>query len=209
MCTCASCDYTNSRKEWPSGPAMGKRASEAAYASHVRHGKQWGRAPNGNMHHAPEFSPGYFSRSPEAATGGARYIRPAGRFPGTSDANAGLARYIEAFEQLNCLKKTGQAEAQPARPDHPGKADPHLPELNRQPEPERGILYVMTKGKNSFMTVPQAADALGCSESRILQWIHEERMPGAIKPARDWLIPSNAKRPQELPRGRPKAAASR
>lgn len=210
MCTCASCSYTHSLKEWPSGAPMGKRASDAAYAAHVRHGQAWGRSPSGNMHHAPEFSPAYLRRAPEAATGGGyRYTRPAKCYPGEADAKAGIAAYIAAFESRNGLKKTGQAEAQPARPDQPGKADPHLPELNRQPEPERGILYVMKQGKSPYMTVSQAADALGCSPARILQWIHGDRLPGAIKPARDWLIPANAKRPEELPRGRPKAAASR
>lgn len=208
MCTCASCEYTNSRKEWPSGAPMGKRASDAAYAAHVRHGKAWGRSPSGNMHHAPEFSPAFWSRSPDAGTGGTQYTRPAKCFPGEADAKAGIAAYIAAFESRNGLKKTGQAEAQPARPAQPGKAAQHLPELNRQPEP-RAILYVMKQGKSPYMTVSQAADALECSPARILQWIHGGRIPGAIKPARDWLIPANAKRPEELPRGRPKAQASR
>lgn len=59
MCTCASCEYTDSFAgksfaEWPRGEPAGPRRSTADYAAHVRYGQQWGRAASGEMHEPKE-----------------------------------------------------------------------------------------------------------------------------------------------------------
>ena len=108
MCTCASCSYTDKFKsgfaDWPCGEPAGKRSSDSAYRAHVKHSQQWGRSPNGNMHHAPEFSANELKGTSVAESGGARYHRPADRYPGPADAKDGMKAYIAAFEHLNGLK---------------------------------------------------------------------------------------------------------
>lgn len=57
----------------------------------------------------------------------------------------------------------------------------------------------MTKETTVYMTVAEAAKKWGCSTERVGQWLREPgRIPGAIKPARDWLIPAGAKRPKAM-----------
>lgn len=187
MCTCASCEYTDTRKEWPSGPPMGKRASDAAYAAHVRHGKQWGLSSKGKLQQ-PEFSPGYFTRSVHAETGGVRYTRPATRYPGSDDADAGMTAYIAAFERLNGLKRQLPAEPAPARaPDHRVQYSANDSEVG------------MTV---KFMTVARAAQEWKISAMRVRQWLQDGRIKGAQKIGRDWLIPERAERPKaERPHG--------
>lgn len=209
MCTCASCEHTDGFADkgfaaWPRGNPAGRKAA-SEYAAHVRHAGAWGKD------RVPEIPAGIWTRPPFPCTG-TTWSDPgkARSYPTAADAKLGTAHYVAQFLRANGYryKKPEAAEAAPARPTQPGKAAQHLPELNRQPEPH-AILYVMKQGKSPFMTVSQAAEKLECSPARILQWIHADRLPGSIKPARDWLIPANAKRPEELPRGRPKAAASR
>ena len=107
MCSCTSCEHTDKLRsagfaEWPKGEAVGKRRSESLYAAHVRHSQQGGRRLDGNMHTAPEIPASVLKGSNTG--GGARYQRPAGRFPGEADAKAGLKAYIAAFEHLNGLR---------------------------------------------------------------------------------------------------------
>ena len=205
MCTCSSCEYTNGLKAWPvGGEAKGPAKSRREYSEHVSHGKRWG----------DWFNPSTERFEPRIREVPDFTIRPEPVFPVTGTRGCGPVQSMPAWwhewnaRNASALKSKGPDEPAPARPEHPGKDAQHLPELNRQPEP-RAILYVMKHGKSQYMTVSQAAEALECSPARILQWIHADRLPGAIKPARDWLIPASAKRPEELPRGRPKAQASR
>jgi hypothetical protein len=149
MCTCASCSYTDKYSgkgfaEWPRGEPAGPRASAAAYAAHVRYSQQWGRAPSGNMHHAPACSQAARSGVPARVGGSTRYIRPEGCFPGAADAKAGLDAYIAAFEHLNGLKRQEPVKA-PASPARPSKSAQHFPELDRQPEAI--TIYDMRKDK--------------------------------------------------------------
>jgi DNA adenine methylase len=46
-----------------------------------------------------------------------------------------------------------------------------------------------------YVTVAQFAKKHNISTRLVLRWIAEGRLAGAIQPARDWLIPANAKRP--------------
>ena len=41
-----------------------------------------------------------------------------------------------------------------------------------------------------LITTIQAADELGVTPARVRQLLAEQRIIGAIKPGRDWLIPS-------------------
>ena len=42
----------------------------------------------------------------------------------------------------------------------------------------------------SYITAKQAAQDLGVSYSRMRQLLNEGRIRGAVKPQRDWLVPS-------------------
>lgn len=58
-----------------------------------------------------------------------------------------------------------------------------------------------------YVTVAKFAQKHMVSARLVLRWIAEGRIAGAIQPARDWLIPGNAKRPvaaapYELRKGR-------
>lgn len=43
-----------------------------------------------------------------------------------------------------------------------------------------------------YLTTTETAAELGVSRQRIRQFIDEDRLPGAIKAGRDWLIPKDA-----------------
>jgi hypothetical protein len=45
------------------------------------------------------------------------------------------------------------------------------------------------------ITVAEAAARWSVSRQRVRIWLKENRIPGAIKPSRDWFIPADAKRP--------------
>jgi hypothetical protein len=46
-----------------------------------------------------------------------------------------------------------------------------------------------------MLTVPQVAKKWGISAVRVRQLLKENRIEGAVKYARDWLIPPDAPRP--------------
>ena len=47
------------------------------------------------------------------------------------------------------------------------------------------------------------ARRVGVSSVRAGQWARAGRLPGAVRPARDWLVPADTERPRFLPAGRP------
>lgn len=48
-----------------------------------------------------------------------------------------------------------------------------------------------------YMTVRQAAEKWGRSERWVQALCQKNRIEGVIRPARDWLIPTDAKRPAD------------
>jgi hypothetical protein len=106
MCSCASCHETDKLRvagfaAWPRGNPAGPRASKADYAAHVRHGLAWGRRPNGNMHHAPEF-PGGVQRTPLRYSPASQRDGGAHRsYPTLADAKLGTAHYVAQFLATN------------------------------------------------------------------------------------------------------------
>lgn len=131
MCTCASCSYTDgyadkSFAEWPRGNPAGKRRSDADYSAHVRH--LW----EGVSKSVP-FTPGQPAKAP-ALPGLVHPVQP----------NALAIRW-------NTGRKASPAEAEPARPAQPGKAERHLPAVNRHDEPEAKI-YDMAKARKQKET---------------------------------------------------------
>jgi hypothetical protein len=48
-----------------------------------------------------------------------------------------------------------------------------------------------------FMIAKQAAEKWNVSERRIQQLCETGRIPGAVRPARDWLIPKDAPKPED------------
>ena len=151
MCDCASCEYTDKLSgwgepesesykrggfaNWPRGKPAG-RSSDRDYAAHVRYSLQWGSG-----HGKPECRK-------VARAGGTRREDPHALYKWPqfgADECQTTAQYVRQFLKLNGLTKASPTEAEPARPDQPGKADPHLPELDRQREP--AVIYAMPKSK--------------------------------------------------------------
>ena len=90
-------------------------------------------------------------------------------------------------------KQTPAAKPAPARPAAVGKPQQHFAApMEEERDAKTGKLYAMPQ----YLTVPQTAERWACSESRVLQWARAGRIKGAIKPARDWLIPDKAMRPE-------------
>ena len=48
-----------------------------------------------------------------------------------------------------------------------------------------------------YITVKQASEKWGVFVRRVLQFCEEGRIPGALRPARDWLIPKDAEKPHD------------
>ena len=48
-----------------------------------------------------------------------------------------------------------------------------------------------------YITVRQAAEKWGVTMRRVQGLLKEDRIPGAIKPGHDWLIPKNAEKPRD------------
>ena len=48
-----------------------------------------------------------------------------------------------------------------------------------------------------YITVRQAAEKWGITMRRVQGLLKEERIPGAIKPGHDWLIPKDAEKPRD------------
>jgi hypothetical protein len=46
-----------------------------------------------------------------------------------------------------------------------------------------------------YIIIKQAAEKWGVSERRVQQYCEFELIPGAVRPARDWLIPKDAQKP--------------
>jgi hypothetical protein len=46
-----------------------------------------------------------------------------------------------------------------------------------------------------YLTARQTAEKWGLSLRRVQELLKAERIPGAIRPARDWLIPKDAEKP--------------
>jgi len=140
MCTCASCKYTDSFKEgfatWPRGEPAGKRSSESAYATHVRHYQA------GAYKHVA-FTPGQAPRYP--STGTRQADSGAYRQYPSFHEEQGQAVYIAEFIKKNGYKRQEPVKA-PASPAQACKPEPHLPEPDRRPEPSARI-YLMDKAK--------------------------------------------------------------
>ena len=136
MCDCASCEYTDAFSgradlfqdgsptikgfdNWPRGNPAGATSSAKEYKAHAKHCGADG-LPKPHV-----FKPG---QPPKFNTYGlVMPIQPAPKW---------LHDWINR-------KEASPTEAEPARPDQPGKADPHLPELDRQREP--AVIYAMPK----------------------------------------------------------------
>lgn len=127
MCSCASCEHTDSFRDkgfaaWPRGEPAGKRASERAYAAHVAHARLGASS-------SIAFSPG----QPAIAA----------RLPGlvhNVQPNATAIRW-------NAGKKASPVfSPEPARPTQPGKAGRHFPARDRPRE--TAIIYAMPKSKD-------------------------------------------------------------
>lgn len=48
-----------------------------------------------------------------------------------------------------------------------------------------------------YMTVRQAAEKWGCSVRWIQILCEDSRIPGVVRPGRDWMIPKDAKKPAD------------
>ena len=48
-----------------------------------------------------------------------------------------------------------------------------------------------------YIVIKEAAEKWGISERRVQQLCEAGRIPGAVKPARDWLIPREAEKPAD------------
>lgn len=124
MCTCASCEYTDSFAgkgfaAWPRGDPAGPRSSAAAYSAHATHCGAKMPKPWRYVSKPPQFSC-YGLHAP---------IAPAPKW---------LHDWINR-------KAPDRAEARPASPETPAKAPQHFPELDRQPEASN--IYTMPKDK--------------------------------------------------------------
>lgn len=148
MCTCASCENTDKLAglpdlfgelrpgrdvggfaRWPRGNVTGKRASTAEYNAHTAH--LW----DGIAKRVP-FTPG---QPP-------RFNIPGLVLPVTPAPKSVLDWINRSGPQFERVKKASPAKAEPARPTQPGKAKPHFPELDRQPE--TAVIYAMPKSKS-------------------------------------------------------------
>ena len=49
-----------------------------------------------------------------------------------------------------------------------------------------------------YITVKQAAEKWDVSDRRVLQHCKNGRIPGAVQPARDWLIPKDTEKPEDM-----------
>lgn len=50
---------------------------------------------------------------------------------------------------------------------------------------------------SDYITVSEAAEAWGITERRVLMYIADNRIPGAVKKGSMWLIPSSAEKPED------------
>jgi predicted site-specific integrase-resolvase len=48
-----------------------------------------------------------------------------------------------------------------------------------------------------YMTVRQTAEKWGISIRQVQTLLKDGRIPGAVQPARDWLIPASAPKPED------------
>lgn len=58
-----------------------------------------------------------------------------------------------------------------------------------------------------YMTVRQAAEKWEITMRQVQFYLKDERIPGAIRPGHDWLIPKDARKPEDLRKygkGRPR-----
>lgn len=174
MCTCTSCEYTDGYADkgfaaWPRGNPAGRKSAER-YAAHVKHAQSWGKD------RVPELPAGIWNRSPFPCSGTNWTDPGKDRTYPPADKTLGTAEYVSAFlssnnyvteetiekqahyrrivereEAINAkrwanVEKARAAEAAPPRPDQPGKANPHLPAVNRHDGPGARI-YAMPKAK--------------------------------------------------------------
>jgi excisionase family DNA binding protein len=49
----------------------------------------------------------------------------------------------------------------------------------------------------NYLTARQIAEKWGISLRRVQALLKDGRIPGAIKPSRDWLIPKDAEKPRD------------
>jgi len=48
-----------------------------------------------------------------------------------------------------------------------------------------------------YITVRQAAEKWGVTPRQVQVFLKDGRIPGAVQPARDWLIPADAVKPED------------
>lgn len=154
MCTCTSCEHTDSFRdkgfaEWPRGNPAGRKAL-AEYSAHVAYARQWGRGYDGKMHEPPiGIKARAYSVPREDPHVGYK-------FPGTWDkaqrhhipAADTPAEYAEQFLRLNHLlvdERNSPAFAGLSRPAQLGKAAQHFPARDRPHQAKKG--QTMTEEK--------------------------------------------------------------
>jgi hypothetical protein len=155
MCTCASCENTDSFRdktfaEWPRGNPAGRKAA-SEYEALVAYARQWGRGYAGVMHEPPI---GIKARaySPSREDPHAGY-----KFPGTWDKvqrreipmpDTG-SDYAAQFARLNHLlmdERNSPAFAGLSRPAQLGKAAQHFPARDR---PRQAKMQALHRGARS------------------------------------------------------------
>ena len=173
MCTCASCEYTDSFNvkgfaAWPRGEPAGEYSSNRAYAAHARH--VWAGAyktiafTRGQAPRYPSWTtskalgdggehrkyPRLYDAQKEHELTTSEYVEEFIRSNEylTEDKIAKRAAYAAMVKEEQAARKREKASptyVRPARPAKPGKAQPHFPEPDRQPETAK--IYDMRKAK--------------------------------------------------------------
>ncbi len=135
MCTCASCSYTDRFSGLPD--LLG-----APVVMDHEHGWDWWPRgdPAGALHHAKAYR-----EHAAACNAMSKPIKITGpflqRFPTNHELVAPIAPNAAAIRWNAGRKTPDLAETRPASPDQPGKAEPHFPGLDRQPETAK--IYTM------------------------------------------------------------------
>ena len=146
MCTCTSCEYTDSPPNgatqgfagWPRGNPTGPRRAQAEYAAHVAHSKIWGRSASGDISLGPAIPDSLRVLHPEprfSASVPNGYAHPI-------EQNAIAVRWNAGKGQIS----KGPENPAPARPAEPCKAPRHFPEADRSLG-QSARIYEMAKAK--------------------------------------------------------------
>lgn len=146
MCTCASCEYTDSFAgksfaEWPRGNPAG-RTSASDYSAHAAFSKKTFRHEPGKY----PFSAGKWTEEEKLAD----YYRKIPRapvFPCNGTPGCGPTQPAPKWlhDWINRERKASPTYAEPARPAQAGKPEQHFPAQDRPRETAR--IYAMSKAK--------------------------------------------------------------